>query len=206
MEIDIHSAVSGAPPASRVKRHVRRVARAVREQEGGGLRPSRVHRDSFRPGEAASYPRIPVRESKQEISILFCGDARMRALNRRYRHRNRSTDVLAFPGEGAALGDIVISVPYARRQARRRGESRAREIERLLLHGYLHLLGYDHETDQGEMDLLEGELRGRLGLVSADDATVPPSGRSRTQDLAVPGARRPSVGNPAIARRREVNA
>ena len=73
--------------------------------------------------------------------------------------------MLAFPAsEGSLLGDIVVSVPYAARQARRRGEPRSREIERLLVHGYLHLLGYDHETDTGEMEALEGALRKRLGL------------------------------------------
>ena len=63
-----------------------------------------------------------------------------------------------FPREAVAagfLGDIVISIPYAARQARSRGESRTREIDRLLVHGYLHLLGYDHETDDGEMEALE---------------------------------------------------
>ncbi len=89
----------------------------------------------------------------------------MRRLNRAYRRQDKTTDVLAFPaGEGALLGDIVVSVPYAARQARRRGQPRSREIERLLLHGYLHLLGYDHETDAGEMDALEAALRKRLGL------------------------------------------
>ena len=90
----------------------------------------------------------------------------MRQLNRRYRRRDRPTDVLAFPADRSAghLGDIVISVPYAARQARRRREPRAREIDRLLLHGYLHLLGYDHETDDGEMDALETRLRRRLAI------------------------------------------
>jgi probable rRNA maturation factor len=89
----------------------------------------------------------------------------MRRLNRDFRRQDKTTDVLAFPAaEGALLGDIVVSVPYAVRQARRRGETRAREIERLLVHGYLHLLGFDHETDTGEMEELEAALRRRLGL------------------------------------------
>lgn len=96
--------------------------------------------------------------------MYFCGDRRIRSLNRRYRGKNRPTDVLAFPGEGPLLGDIVISVSFAGRQAQRRGEPRSREVDRLLLHGYLHLLGYDHETDGGEMDALEASLRRRLGL------------------------------------------
>ena len=102
----------------------------------------------------------------REVSVLFCADGRMRGLNRRYRGKDKSTDVLAFPANAAQaagfLGDIVISVPYAGREARRRGETRAREIDRLLLHGFLHLMGYDHETDDGEMDALEGRLRRRL--------------------------------------------
>jgi probable rRNA maturation factor len=89
----------------------------------------------------------------------------MRALNRRYRRKDRPTDVLSFPaGGGGLLGDIVISVPYATRQARRRRQPASAELDRLLLHGYLHLLGYDHETDQGQMDALEARLRRRFGL------------------------------------------
>jgi probable rRNA maturation factor len=106
--------------------------------------------------------------SKVEVSILFCGDRKMRTLNRLYRKKDRPTDVLAFPGAGdGLLGDIVISVPYAARQAKQRGEPASREIDRLLLHGFLHLLGYDHETDEGEMDGLESQLRKRLDLAEA---------------------------------------
>lgn len=99
--------------------------------------------------------------------MLFCGDRLIAGLNRRWRGKDRPTDVLAFPAEGVAagfLGDIVISIPYATRQARRRGESRIREVDRLLLHGYLHLLGYDHETDRGEMEALEARLRKKFGI------------------------------------------
>lgn len=99
---------------------------------------------------------------------MFCGDRKIRSLNRRYRRRDRPTDVLAFPSSSYGfLGDIAISVPYAARQARRRREPVSREIDRLLLHGFLHLLGYDHETDQGEMELLESALRRRLKLAEA---------------------------------------
>ena len=102
------------------------------------------------------------------VSVLFCGDRRMRTLNCRYRRKDRPTDVLAFPGSGGGLlGDIVISVPYAARQARRRREPADREIDRLLLHGFLHLCGYDHETDGGQMDRLEARLRRRLRLTEA---------------------------------------
>jgi rRNA maturation RNase YbeY len=94
----------------------------------------------------------------------------MAALNRRWRRKDRSTDVLSFPAGGGDLGflgDIVISVPYAIRQARQRGQAPAREIDRLLLHGYLHLLGYDHEADEGEMERLEARLRKRFGIAEA---------------------------------------
>jgi probable rRNA maturation factor len=113
-----------------------------------------------------------------EVSVLFCADRRMRALNRRYRGKDRSTDVLAFPaGSSGAdfLGDIVISVPYAVREARRRQEPPSREIDRLLVHGLLHLMGYDHETDEGEMDALEARVRVRLGL--SDPPAAAPSSR-----------------------------
>jgi probable rRNA maturation factor len=143
MEIGIATSVSGSPPPRRVRALVARIARAIRESKVEGLR------------------------SKVEVSILFCGDRKMRTLNRRYRRKDRPTDVLAFPGSINLLGDIVISVPYAARQAKRRGEPASREIDRLLLHGLLHLLGYDHETDQGEMDTLEASLRRRLNLAEA---------------------------------------
>jgi len=100
-----------------------------------------------------------------EVSVVVCGDARMRALNRRYRKKDRTTDVLSFPAGPAAdgfLGDLVISAPEARRQARRAGVPLRAAMEKLLLHGLLHLLGYDHETDRGEMDALEARLRRRL--------------------------------------------
>ncbi|MEP6769155.1 MAG: rRNA maturation RNase YbeY [Acidobacteriota bacterium] len=108
------------------------------------------------------------RARAEEVSVLFCGDARMRRLNRDYRGKDRSTDVLAFPAAGGPLlGDIVVSVPYASRQAKQRGEAASREIDRLLVHGFLHLLGYDHETDHGEMEALESRVRLRLGIADS---------------------------------------
>ena len=93
----------------------------------------------------------------------------MRRLNRSYRRKDRSTDVLAFPGDGQTLlGDIVVSLPYAAREATRRGEPIGREVDRLLLHGFLHLMGYDHEVDHGEMDALETRLRRELGIASRE--------------------------------------
>jgi probable rRNA maturation factor len=81
----------------------------------------------------------------------------MRTLNRTWRGKDSPTDVLSFPsGEpGGFLGDLVIDVPYAGRQARSRGHTLAREVQILLAHGVLHLLGYDHETDDGQMFRLQ---------------------------------------------------
>ena len=95
--------------------------------------------------------------------------ARMREYNRRFRGHDAPTDVLSFacdpfPGVDGEphLGDIVISVPAAERQARQARHGLGRELKILALHGYLHLLGYDHETDDGTMRRVERSLRGRL--------------------------------------------
>ena len=97
------------------------------------------------------------------FAVRFVGDEEMRLLNSRYRGRDRATDVLSFPGEespeGRHLGDLVISIPTARRQADAHRVSEHIEIRGLLLHGVLHCLGYDHESDDGEMDALEERLR-----------------------------------------------
>jgi probable rRNA maturation factor len=104
-----------------------------------------------------------------EISVLFTGDAEIRGLNRRFRRKDRPTDVLSFPDgnllaeERPRIGDIVVSVSAARRNARRAGHPLRREARYLLIHGFLHLMGYDHEVDGGEMVALETEIRERLG-------------------------------------------
>lgn len=98
------------------------------------------------------------------FTLRFTGDRAIRRLNRDFRDKDSTTDVLSFPGdgegpEGRHLGDVVISVPTARRQAAEHDEPVGREVRRLILHGVLHCLGYDHETDRGEMDRLEARLR-----------------------------------------------
>ena len=103
------------------------------------------------------------------VTIAFVSDAAMRALNRRWRQKRGTTDVLSFPAgddafEKSNLGDVVISVEQAARQAKANGLSLEREIAQLILHGLLHLCGYDHATDTGEMDRLELRLRNRLGV------------------------------------------
>jgi probable rRNA maturation factor len=97
------------------------------------------------------------------LVVRFTGDSAVRRLNRLYRDKDAPTDVLSFPGEltpeGYHLGDIVVSIPTALRQAAAAGHSPEREIKTLLLHGLLHCLGHDHETDDGRMARLEGRLR-----------------------------------------------
>lgn len=95
----------------------------------------------------------------ESLGIRFAGDREVRRLNRTYRGKDRPTDVLSFPGEDGHLGDILISVPVARRQAAAAGHAVERELQVLLLHGLLHCLGHDHETDGGEMERLERRLR-----------------------------------------------
>lgn len=102
------------------------------------------------------------------VTVLLTGDATMRDLNRRFRGKNKPTDVLSFPAsnlvQSQESGDIAISVETARKQAAEQGHSLATEIKVLMLHGLLHLAGYDHETDAGEMRKRERSLRAKLGL------------------------------------------
>ncbi|HUP61952.1 MAG TPA: rRNA maturation RNase YbeY [Thermoanaerobaculia bacterium] len=99
-----------------------------------------------------------------EVSVAFVVDREMAALNRKFRAKNKTTDVLTFRGDDKFLGDIVISIDQARRQAADEKHSTATEVRYLILHGILHALGYDHETDRGEMDALEADVRKRVGL------------------------------------------
>ena len=98
----------------------------------------------------------------ESFGVRFVGDREMRRVNRQFRGKDETTDVLSFPGDPGGhrhLGDVLISVPKARRQAVEAGHGVDREVKTLLLHGILHCLGYDHETDQGEMERLERKLR-----------------------------------------------
>lgn len=103
-----------------------------------------------------------------ELSILITGDDRLRELNRSWRGLDRPTDVLSFPDGGELpdgwrlLGEVVVSMDAARRQAVELGHSVEREVEELVLHGVLHLAGYDHEKDGGEMEALELGMRREL--------------------------------------------
>ena len=99
------------------------------------------------------------------MTVAIVSDARVRALNRQYRKKDKATDVLSFSSEERGfLGDVVIASGVAARQAREAGHSLATEVRVLALHGLLHLLGYDHERDDGRMARLERRLRKRGGL------------------------------------------
>jgi probable rRNA maturation factor len=103
-----------------------------------------------------------------EVGVLVCDDVAIRSLNRHYRGKDAATDVLSFEGgftqpDGPAyLGDVAISLETARRQAEEAGVPLLRELEVLLLHALVHLMGHDHENDEGEMAALEAELRREL--------------------------------------------
>ena len=110
-----------------------------------------------------------------EVHVLLADDATLKRLNKTFRGKNKTTDVLSFPagpstvffGEPDApelAGDLAISLETATRQASRFGHTLLEEVKILLLHGLLHLAGFDHETDSGEMAAREAELRGELGL------------------------------------------
>jgi len=108
------------------------------------------------------------------VTVCLVSDAEIARLNRTYRGKRGPTDVLSFPSgihpprrasfSASYLGDIAISPATARRNARRFGRSLSDELRILVLHGVLHLLGYDHETDTGRMDRVESRLRRELGL------------------------------------------
>lgn len=110
-----------------------------------------------------------VAPESESLGVRFVGDREMRRVNRQFRGKDATTDVLSFPGEAGHLGDILISVPTARRQAEAAGHEVGRELRVLLLHGVLHCLGYDHETDQGQMERLERRLR-RTWIREGEDA------------------------------------
>lgn len=113
-----------------------------------------------------------VSETKgRDFTVAFISDSRMKQLNKSFRGKNSTTDVLSFPAEPdefdpseSSLGDIAISAEQAKKQAAENGLDLETEIKQLILHGVLHLCGYDHETDNGEMNARELELREQLGI------------------------------------------
>jgi probable rRNA maturation factor len=116
-------------------------------------------------GLAAWLVRIAPASAKGDLSVAIVSDRRMRALNRQFRGKDAVTDVLSFPAQDRGfLGDIVIAAGVSQRQAREAGHSVQTELRVLALHGLLHLLGYDHEGDDGKMARAEARLRKKAGL------------------------------------------
>ena len=141
---------------------------SVAMKAGGGLSVVLLNRQ----GRRVDEPRLRrvlrkaalALEVGGEMALVLGGDRRIRRLNARYRGKDKPTDVLSFPGPGGdlGLGDVVISVETAERNAHALGRTLLQELDVLALHGFLHCLGYDHETDDGTMDRIEGRLRRRL--------------------------------------------
>jgi probable rRNA maturation factor len=113
------------------------------------------------------------------VTLMLAPDRDVRRLNRVFRGKDRTTDVLSFPSTGDLeprqphIGDLVVSVPQARRQARRAAWSLDEEMTLLVTHGYLHLLGYDHERDDGTMRRLEEKLLRTSGGISLSRRRLP---------------------------------
>lgn len=128
------------------------------------LKPSRFVRLAERILTAAG-------ESGSELSVELVGDRRMRRLNRIYRNKDQTTDVLAFPMREFAspcptlLGDLVISVPTALRQAKEAGRTPDEELATLLVHGVLHLCGYDHDRNRNEATRMRRRERAILQTI-----------------------------------------
>lgn len=146
------------------------------------------------------------------VSVLLTTDTAMRRLNRQFRGKNKATDVLSFPAgdisRGEVAGDLAISVETARKQAAQQGHALTCELKILILHGLLHLAGYDHESDSGEMAKRERRLRARfnlpLGLIERAHRVPPaPTKRSPAHDVprvSLPARNVPPVSSPALAK------
>lgn len=101
----------------------------------------------------------------KDFCVVLVSDKKIKELNRKFRNKNYPTDVLSFSYDDPNfLGEVVISLETAQKQAKENGLSFETEVKQLVLHGVLHLCGYDHETDNGEMDQIELKLRKELGI------------------------------------------
>ncbi len=124
----------------------------------------------------------------REITCLLTDDRELRRLNRQFLSKNYATDVLSFPNDNG--GEIAISLDRAAAQAREHGHSLGEEVRILMLHGVLHLTGYDHETDSGEMARAERRWRKKLGLpVGLIERATPPTGGAGHRILWPAGVR-----------------
>jgi len=144
------------------------------------------------------------------VNVLVTSSRELRSLNKRFRGNDRATDVLSFPpmfADAGFAGDVAISGEIAKQNARRLGHAPADEVRVLVLHGVLHLAGYDHESDAGEMDAKERLLRMKLGLpvglIERNQSDALRSAvRERTSKLTSRARARKVVGTSARAIRR----
>jgi probable rRNA maturation factor len=157
------------------KRSVSKEPEQSKEKEGAPLEIEFINRQRKRPIDRSRLTRLArvvldrIGRTDATLTITFVRDPRMRALNREYRGIDKPTDVLSFLYQEEApeldfnksnhLGDVVVSVETAERYAGELGLTFDQELEHLVIHGALHLAGYDHETDDGEMNRLEKRLR-----------------------------------------------
>lgn len=131
---------------------------------------NRQRKVSFDDREVVAFARRAGREvgRGREFAVVVASDAALRRANAQFRAKRSATDVLSFPdGAQGRLGDILISAQRAQRQAREYGHRVEDELKLLILHGLLHLLGYDHESDQGDMRRVEKRWRAKYGLEPA---------------------------------------
>lgn len=140
--------------------------RPAGRSSGSQLSVEVITTDAVRaPGLRGWLQAVAPARARGAMTVALVSDARMQALNRRFRQKDAPTDVLSFPaGEPGQLGDVVIALGVARRQATAAGHTLGTELRVLALHGLLHLLGYDHEQDDGRMGRLERRLRRAGGL------------------------------------------
>lgn len=137
-----------------------------------------------------------------DVSVLLTGDRQIRRWNRDFRGKNKATDVLSFPAmpldgvPSAMAGDLAISVETADAQAKEQGHALAEELKVLVLHGILHLAGYDHETDDGTMARVERRLRTKLGLKAGLTE------RAQSESLKKAAAKRANSSVPTQAKTR----
>jgi probable rRNA maturation factor len=165
--------------------------------------PAVAKRNPLNKRELARFAKqaIQAAGASGDISILLTNDERLRELNQQFRKKNKPTDVLSFSAvewsEGRAskhLGDLAISLDTAANQAESFGHSLATEVKILILHGTLHLAGYDHEQDQGDMALIEARLRKEFDLPATliERTTPTPTRLAKSRKLA----RKPGSAHP----------
>ncbi len=144
-----------------------------------GLSENALRRFAARAAEAAGL--------RGKVNVLIAGNRELQALNRRFRSKDQATDVLSFPADPTVAhglaGDIAISAELATANGERLGHSPAQEVKILVLHGLLHLAGYDHERDHGNMARKEARLRRQLRLpVGLIERQLPSDGSTRQQE------------------------